>query len=63
MTIDYSVIIRTIGKAGEKYQNLLNSIAALVPQPKEVIVVLPEGYDEPAESWDGKHSTILQKGW
>lgn len=49
MTIDYSVIIRTIGKAGEKYQNLLNSIAALVPQPKEVIVVLPEGYDEPAE--------------
>lgn len=49
MTIEYSVIIRTIGKAGEKYQNLLNSISALVPQPKEVIVVLPEGYDEPAE--------------
>ena len=49
MMIDYSVIIRTIGKAGEKYQNLLDSIAALVPQPKEVIVVLPEGYDEPAE--------------
>lgn len=47
--IEYSVIIRTIGKAGEKYQNLLNSIAALVPQPQEVIVVLPEGYDEPAE--------------
>lgn len=49
MTIEYSVIIRTIGKAGEKYQNLLNSISALVPQPKEVIVVLPEGYDEPTE--------------
>lgn len=49
MIIEYSVIIRTIGKAGEKYQNLLNSIAALVPQPKEVIVVLPEGYDEPTE--------------
>ena len=29
MMIDYSVIIRTIGKAGEKYQNLLDSIAAL----------------------------------
>lgn len=49
MTIDYSVIIRTIGKAGEKYQNLLDSIKSLVPQPKEVIVVLPEGYSEPAE--------------
>lgn len=47
--LEYSVIIRTIGKAGEKYQNLLNSIAALVPQPKEVIVVLPEGYELPAE--------------
>ena len=47
--IEYSVIIRTIGKAGYKYQNLLNSIASLVPQPKEVIVVLPEGYELPAE--------------
>lgn len=47
--IDYAVIIRTIGKAGEKYQNLLNSIARLDPQPREVIVVLPEGYAEPEE--------------
>ena len=47
--IEYSVIIRTIGKAGEKYQKLLDSIASLVPQPKEVIVVLPEGYELPAE--------------
>ena len=49
MTIEYSVIIRTIGKAGEKYQKLLDSITLLVPQPKEVIVVLPEGFDKPAE--------------
>lgn len=47
--IDYSVIIRTTGKAHEKYQALLDSIAGLVPKPQEVIVVLPEGYDEPAE--------------
>lgn len=47
--IEYSVIIRTIGKAGEKYQSLLNSIASLDPKPREVIVVLPEGYDEPEE--------------
>ena len=49
MNIDYSVIIRTTGKAGEKYRALLDSIAALEPQPREVIVVLPEGYDLPAE--------------
>ena len=47
MSINYSVIIRTTGKAGEKYRKLLNSIAALQPQPKEVIVVLPEGYALP----------------
>lgn len=47
--IDYSVIIRTTGKAGEKYRRLLDSIAALEPRPKEVIVVLPEGFDPPAQ--------------
>lgn len=49
MDIDYSVIIRTTGKAGEKYQKLLNSIEVLEPQPREVIVVLPKGYDLPQE--------------
>lgn len=47
--IDYSVIIRTIGKAGEKYQKLLDSIRMLEPQPREVIVVLPEGCSIPDE--------------
>lgn len=45
--ISYSVAIRTLGIAGEKYVKLMNSVAALVPQPKEVVVVLPEGYKEP----------------
>ena len=49
MDIDYSVIIRTTGKAGEKYARLLASIDGLEPKPREVIVVLPEGYDLPAE--------------
>lgn len=47
--IDYSVIIRTTGKAGEKYRRLLESIAELEPQPREVIVVLPEGYNLPED--------------
>lgn len=49
MDIDYSVIIRTTGKAGEKYAKLLASIDRLVPSPKEVIVVLPQGYALPQE--------------
>ena len=55
--IDYSVIIRTTGNANEKYQKLLNSIAQLDPQPLEVIVVLPEGNDLPAErlGWESFH--------
>ena len=55
--IDYSVIIRTTGKAGEKYRCLLQSISKLEPQPKEVIVVLPEGYSLPEEQlgWEKFH--------
>ena len=41
--IDYSVIIRTTGKAGEKYRQLLRSNAAQEPKPREVNVVLPQG--------------------
>lgn len=47
--IDYSVIIRTTGKAHEKYQKLLDSIEKLIPQPQEIIVVLPEGSQYPDE--------------
>ena len=47
--IRYSVIIRTMGKAGDKYQRLLNSIELLKPKPEEVIVVLPDGYPKPKE--------------
>ena len=41
--IDYSVVIRTTGKAGAKYQGLLDSIAALEPQPREDMVLIVEG--------------------
>ena len=47
--IDYSVVIRTTGKAREKYQALLNSIDSLNTKPVDVIVVLPEGYNLPQE--------------
>ena len=60
--IDYSVVIRTIGKAGEKYQRLLDSIRNLEPQPKEVLVVLPEGYALPEERLGYETFLLSQKG-
>ena len=62
MELDYSVIIRTTGKAGEKYRALLDSIAALEPQPKEVIVVLPEGYALPPEQLGWETFCFCPKG-
>ena len=46
---NYSVAIRTLGRAGDKYQKLLNSITRCNQQPEKVIVVLPEGFDLPKE--------------
>lgn len=60
--IDYSVIIRTTGKAGEKYRRLLDSIAALEPQPREVIVVLPEGFDLPPQRLGWETFCFCPKG-
>ena len=60
--IDYSVVIRTTGKAGAKYQGLLDSIAALEPQPREVIVVLPEGYALPTERLGWETFSFCPKG-
>ncbi len=47
--MDYSIIIRTLGNAEKKYERLLESINKLEPPPKEVIVVIPEGYSLPKE--------------
>lgn len=60
--IEYSVIIRTIGKAKEKYQKLLNSIDKLDPRPQEVIVVLPKGYDLPKKQLGYEHFCFSEKG-
>lgn len=61
-SIDYSVIIRTTGNAHEKYQKLLDSISQLDPQPKEVIVVLPEGYVLPEERLGWETFIYCEKG-
>ena len=45
----YTVAIRTLGKSGESYRRLLKSITFLQPQPQEVIVAIPHGYELPPE--------------
>ena len=62
MDIDYSVIIRTTGKAGEKYRKLLASVEALEPKPREVIVVLPEGYALPEDRLGWETFCFCPKG-
>ncbi|MBQ2687760.1 MAG: glycosyltransferase [Clostridia bacterium] len=60
--IDYSVIIRTTGKAKDKYRALLESIDNLVPKPVELIVVLPIGYDLPEEQLGYEKFYFSRKG-
>lgn len=47
--LEYTISIRTVGKGGEKYQKLLDSIKNSSIQPKEVHIILPEGYKPPKE--------------
>ena len=47
---NYSVAIRTLGTAGEKYQQLLNSLKAQYHQPKKILVYIAEGYKLPEET-------------
>lgn len=61
-SIDYSVVIRTIGKANEKYKKLLISVNKLTPKPKEVIIVLPEGYSLPQQQLGWEKFVFCKKG-
>ena len=46
----YSVAIRTLGKAGEKYLVTLQSVAAQTIPPTNINVYIPYGYDLPKET-------------
>lgn len=46
----YSVSIRTLGTAGEKYQETLNSVARQTVKPEKVLVYIPHGYALPKET-------------
>lgn len=47
MDLRYSVAIRTVGKAGEKYEKEIRSIEQQTIPPKHIYVFLAEGFEQP----------------
>jgi GT2 family glycosyltransferase len=60
--MEYSVVIRTLGTAGEKYQKLLNSLKNQTVLPKKILVYIPEGYKIPKETIGIEEYIISPKG-
>ena len=48
----YTVAIRTLGKAGEKYETLIRSLKAQTLAPEQINVYIPDGYPRPSQVAD-----------
>lgn len=44
---EYTAVIRTLGKAGEKFEAEINSLKAQTLQPRQILAYIPDGYDIP----------------
>ena len=60
--LTYSVAIRTLGTAGEKFREELSSIAGQTVQPDRVLVYIAEGYDRPAYTVGREEYVWVKKG-
>ncbi|MGN0202858.1 MAG: glycosyl transferase family 2 [Candidatus Cryptobacteroides sp.] len=60
--MEYTAVIRTLGKAGEKYQKLLDSLVAQTVRPKQIIVYIAEGYPIPKETVGVEKYVYVKKG-
>ena len=60
--MEYTAVIRTLGKAGEKFQTLLDSLVSQVIPPKEIIVYIAEGYPIPKETCGKEKYVYVPKG-
>ena len=59
---EYCVAIRTIGKAGEKYIQELESLHRQTVKPKHIFVHLAEGFERPKEQVGMEEYIITPKG-
>ena len=62
MTRDYTVCIRTLGRAGEMYRRELVSLRRQTLQPRDIIVYIAEGYELPAERTVAERYIYVPKG-
>lgn len=60
--MEYTVVIRTLGTAGEKYQQLLDSLIVQTIPPIEIIVYIAEGYPLPKETVGIEEYVYVKKG-
>ena len=59
---EYTAVIRTLGTAGEKYQQLLDSLQAQTILPQAIIVYIAEGYPLPKETIGTERYVYVKKG-
>lgn len=60
--MNYTAVIRTLGRAGEKYQHLLNSLCSQTIKPTRILVYIAEGYPLPKESCGKEEYIYVKKG-
>lgn len=58
----YSVAIRTLGKAGKLYQNLLDSLLVQSHKPEKIVIYIADGYPIPAETIGIEQYVYVSKG-
>ena len=60
--MEYIVVIRTLGTAGDKYQQLLDSLNKQTIQPSKILVYIAEGYYIPKETIGKEQYIYVKKG-
>lgn len=60
--MNYTAVIRTLGTAGDKYQQLLNSLVCQSIKPDKIIVYIAEGYPIPKETIGWEQYVYVKKG-
>ena len=58
----YTAVIRTLGKAGVKYQQLLDSLCAQTVIPDRILVYIADGYPLPQETCGKEEYFYVKKG-
>lgn len=60
--MEYTAVIRTLGKGGDYYQKTLNSLIHQSIPPSAIIVYIAEGYALPAETVHREQYVYVKKG-